>query len=81
MILVLGEITTKAKLDYPNIIRSTIKRIGYDSSEKGFDYKTCSVIVAVEQQSPEIAEGVYIGRELEDMGAGDQVFLLENCND
>ena len=73
MIFVLGEISTNAELDYPSIIRSTIKGIGYDHSDKGFDYKTCSVIMAVEEQSPEIAVGVHLNRTPEDMGAGDQV--------
>ena len=69
-VLITGEITTKAKVDYARIARDTIKEIGYDDSKKGFDGETCAVLVAIDGQSPDIAMGVDIG------GAGDQGIMF-----
>ena len=82
MIMVLGEITTTAVLDYNKIIRETIKEIGYDDGAKGLDYKSCSVLVAIEQQSPDIAQGVLRdGRVDENIGAGDQGIMFGYATD
>ncbi|MBO4295370.1 MAG: methionine adenosyltransferase [Desulfovibrio sp.] len=73
--LIAGEITTTGYADLPAIVRSTIKEIGYSSSEMGFDWQTCSVISTIDHQSPDIAQGV--NREApEDQGAGDQGMMF-----
>jgi S-adenosylmethionine synthetase len=79
LIVVAGEVTTNARVDYADIARQTVKRIGYDSSEKGFDYKTCGVVVTLDRQSPDISQGVTAGQGMhnqKEQGAGDQGIMF-----
>ena len=83
MVMVAGEITTKAYVDIQSVARDVIRQVGYDKSEYGFDYKTCAVLTSINEQSPDIALGV--DRSLEakqghgdglDIGAGDQGMMF-----
>jgi S-adenosylmethionine synthetase len=75
-VLLLGEITTKANLDYNKIARNAIREIGFTSSDMGFDADSCGVMVAVAQQSPDIAQGVDRGTDPAKQGAGDQGLMF-----
>ena len=77
MVIVAGEITSKAIVDIPSVVRQTIKKIGYDDPELGFDSENCAVIVSIGQQSPDISQGVTEGTGLhKEQGAGDQGLMF-----
>jgi S-adenosylmethionine synthetase len=77
LVVLAGEITSNAIVDYQSVARETIKRIGYDNTDYGIDYKGCAVLVAYDKQSPDIAQGVDEGRGLDlDQGAGDQGLMF-----
>lgn len=75
LVVVAGEISTSAKINFSDIAREAVRKIGYDDSAKGFDYKTCAVMTAVGQQSPDIAMGVKETGS-EEQGAGDQGLMF-----
>ncbi len=90
MVVLAGEITTPSHLDYPQIVRDTVNRIGYDNGAYGFDGNHCAVLVALDKQSPDIAQGVdqaheHRGRlsedELDKAGAGDQGMMFGYATD
>ena len=77
LVVLAGEITSKAVVDFQAVARDTIRRIGYDNTEYGIDYRGCSVLVAYDEQSPDIAQGVDEGRGLDlEQGAGDQGLMF-----
>ena len=85
LVVVSGEITTKTYVDIPSIARETIRGIGYDDPRYGFDHKACAVLTAIDEQSPDIAQGVDVGREqregasedeMDSAGAGDQGMMF-----
>ena len=77
LVIVAGEITSRAVVDIPTVVRITIKEIGYDNPELGFDYDSCAVMVSIGQQSPDISQGVTEGTGLhKEQGAGDQGLMF-----
>ncbi len=77
LVVLAGEITTKAQVDYADTARQTVRRIGYDSSEMGFDWASCAVVQTLDRQSPDIAQGVDEGSGIDlDQGAGDQGLMF-----
>merc|ERR1719400_1073962 len=89
MVMVAGEITTQAKLDYEKVVRGVVAKIGFDSyvddlssvDSKGLCDKTCEVLVRINKQSPDIAGGVHVGKDEMDVGAGDQGIMFGYASD
>ena len=82
LVVVAGEITTSCYVDIPGVVRNTIRDIGYNSSNMGFDWQTCSVITSIDQQSADIAQGVNEGNGLhKEQGAGDQGIMFGFATD
>ncbi|WP_446717634.1 methionine adenosyltransferase [Desulfovibrio sp. An276] len=75
MAIIAGEISTKGYADLPHVVRETIKSVGYNSSDMGFDWQTCAVLSTIDHQSPDIAQGV-LRENPEDQGAGDQGMMF-----